>query len=102
MLSASLNKTFLFYSIASVVSALSLGRIGNGSLINKRITGLGREEGRKEGDVLSLFTEWNGKLYLRVHIPSSSGHARSRAHTLAWPVTLSAAGGEVDGVNLEI
>ena len=33
-----------------------------------------------------------GKLYLRVHIHSHFGHARSRAQPLAWPVTLSAAG----------
>ena len=33
-----------------------------------------------------------GKLYLRVHIRSSFGHARSQSVTLAWPVTLSTAG----------
>ena len=33
-----------------------------------------------------------GTLYLRVHIPSCFGHARSRAQPLAWQVTLYAAG----------
>ena len=30
--------------------------------------------------------------YLRVHILSRFGHARTRAQPLAWPVTLSVAG----------
>ena len=46
---------------------------------------------------VALLTNGNGKPYLRVHIPSSFGHAHSRAQPLAWTVTLSAAGGEVDG-----
>ena len=33
----------------------------------------------------------NGKFYLRVHIHSHFGHARSRTQPLAWPVSLSAA-----------
>ena len=31
----------------------------------------------------------SGKLYLRVHIHSSFGHARSRPQPLAWSVTVS-------------
>ena len=34
----------------------------------------------------------NGKLYLRLCIPSSFGHARIETRPLVWPVTVSAAG----------
>ena len=38
-----------------------------------------------------------GKRYLRVYIHIRFRHARSRAQPLAWPVTLSAAGGTFVG-----
>ena len=42
------------------------------------------------------------KPYFRVHILSSFGHACSGAQPLAWPVTVSVAGGKSDEGNLEI
>ena len=40
--------------------------------------------------------------YLRVHIQPGFGHASSRAQPLTWPVTVSEAGGNICGGNLEV
>ena len=61
------------------------------SLANRLNKGEEGEEGEEGGGS----ERYRGitEMYLRVHIPSSFGHARSRAQLLAWSVTLSAAGG---------
>ena len=52
--------------------------------------------------IKSHFKSRSRKPYFRVHILSSFRHACSWAQPLAWPVTVSVAGGRFDEGNLEI